>query len=88
MIQIAKTVFLNNVAGMKQILDLLEFKLGKKSPEFSYMKKQVMNSVYQNLKKTFKTLADEKILVRCKCKSNGRKGYSDCLCGGSGFVNK
>lgn len=89
MIQIAKIVFLNNLSAMKAILSLLEFKLGKKSPEYLYMKKQVMNYTYQNLKKTLKILTEEKVIEKCPCKHSLRKGYSDCKeCGGSGYRNK
>jgi hypothetical protein len=74
---------------MKKILDLGEYKFGKKSDDFKYYKKQVMDAVYKNLKKLFKHLVDEKILVKCNCKANLRQGYSDCeSCGGCGYKNK
>jgi len=88
-IQLAKLIFLNNLSVMKAILDLLEFKLGKKSDDYKYAKKKVMDSTYKNLQGTFKTLTDEKILVRCECKSKLRQGYKDCkYCGGSGYRNE
>ena len=85
--QIARIIFLNTLSAMKSILSLLEFKLGKKSPEYLYMKKQVMSDIYRNLKKTFKTLEENKILKICPKKCSLRKGYSDCSCGGSGYLN-
>ena len=87
--QITKLIFLNTLSVMKAELDLFEFKLGKKSDEFKYVKKRVMDLTYKGLKKLFKTLTDEKIIVRCECKAKLRQGYKDCpKCGGSGFRNK
>ena len=87
-IQFAKKIFLMNLSVMKQILDLGEFKLGKKSEDFKYFKKQVMNSFYKSMNKIFKELVNEKILMRCGCKAKIRQGYSDCpKCGGSGYCN-
>ncbi len=86
-IQIAKAVFLNSVASMKQILDLGKYKLGKDSEDFIYYKQQVMFYTYDNLKKLYKQFSDEKIIEKCPKKCSLRKGYSDCLCGGSGFIN-
>jgi len=88
-IQIAKNRFLSTLSIMKKILDLGEFKLGKKSDDYKYFKKQVMDYFYKALKKEFKLLVDEKIIEKCDCKANLRQGYSSCdLCGGSGYKNK
>ena len=74
---------------MKAELDLFEFKLGKKSDEFKYVKKRVMDFTYKGIKDLFKTLTDEKIIVRCECKAKLRQGYKSCpKCSGSGFRNK
>lgn len=86
--QIAKAIFHKNLSIMKKILDLGEFKLGKKSDDFKYYKKQVMDFFYKDLKKLFKQFEDEKILKRCVKKCSLRKGYSDCECGGSGYINE
>jgi hypothetical protein len=85
--QIAKAIFHNNLYIMKKILDLGEFKLGKKSDDYKYFKKEVMNSTYDSLKKLFKQLFDEKIIKKCNKKCNLRQGYSDCECGGSGYID-
>ena len=87
--QIAKAIFLMSLSIMKKILDLGEFKLGKKNDDCKYFRKQVFDYYYKALPKLFKNLADEKIIVKCQCKSKIRQGYSDCKdCGGSGYKNK
>lgn len=86
-LQIARNIFLTNLDTMKKILSLLEFKMGKKSNEYLYAKQQIMSFFYDNLKKQFKQLEAEKIIKRCPNKCNLKQGYSDCLCGGSGYIN-
>lgn len=87
-IQLAKALFHMNLSVMKKILDLGEFKLGKKSDDYKYFKKQTMDYFYKSMKKLFKQLVDEKILTNCSCKAKLRQGYSPCeKCGGSGFCN-
>jgi len=88
--QIAKEIFHKNLSIMKQILDLGAYKLGgKKSEDFLYYKKQVMDYTYKGLQKLFKQLVDEKILIKCECSAKLRQGYSDCeFCGGCGYKNK
>jgi hypothetical protein len=46
-----------------------------------------MDFTYKSLKKLFKSLEEEKIIKKCECKHSLRKGYSDCSCGGSGYIN-
>lgn len=89
-IEIAKEIFHKNLSIMKKILDLGEFKLGgRKSDDFKYYKKQVMDYFYKSMMTLFKYMEDEKILVKCDCKSKLRQGYSDCeYCGGCGYKNK
>jgi len=83
---IAKKIFWSQLSIMKKILDLLEFKHGKESEEFVYLKKEVMNKTYDGLKKLFRDLETNKIIKRCECNANLRKGYKDCeKCGGSGY---
>ena len=86
-LRIAKLMFLNTLSTMKQILDLGEYKMGKNSSEFCYYKKKVMDYTFESLKKTFKTLEENKIIKKCPNKCNLRQGYKDCLCGGSGYIN-
>lgn len=88
-IQVAKVIFLISLSIMKKILDLIAFKVDKKSADYLYYKKEIMNYFYTALKKLFNQFSDEKIITKCECKSNIRKGYNPCsLCGGSGFKNK
>jgi len=88
-LQLAKTIFLNSLSTMKKILDLGEFKLGKKTPDYKYFKKQTMDFFYKNLKKLYKQMVDDKIIEKCDCKAKIRQGYSECpFCGGSGYKNK
>lgn len=87
-IQIAKTIFLEFLAITKRILDLGEFKLGKKSDDYKYFKKQVFDYSYKGLNKIFRQLLDDKIIEKCPKKCKLRQGYADCECGGSGYINK
>lgn len=86
--QIAKFVFLNSLQTMKSTLDLIAFKVDKKSEIYLFYKKEIMSYTYKNLKKLFRELESEKLIVRCPKKCNLKKGYSDCLCGGSGYTNR
>lgn len=85
-IELAKCIFQTTLTIMKSQLDLGEYKLDEKS--FKYYKKETMDFAYNGLKKLFQTLEKEKIIERCEKKCNLRKGYSDCLCGGSGYKNR
>lgn len=88
-IQIAKTIFLSFLSTMKGILNLAEFKFGKKSDDFKFFRKETFDCFYKELIKLFKHLETKKIIEKCTCSSNVRKGYSDCpYCGGSGYKNK
>jgi len=88
-LQIAKVIFLTSLSIMKKSLDLIAFKVDKKSTDYKYYKKEIMNFTYNGLKKLFSQLSEDKIIMPCQCKARIRKGYSDCSkCGGSGFKNK
>ncbi len=88
-IQIARLIFLNSLSTMKKLLDLMAFKLDKRTGDYKYIKSQIMDFTYDNLRKLFKSLSDENIITKCECNHSLRKGYSPCkLCGGSGFRNK
>lgn len=86
-IQIARLIFLNSLDSMKRILDLIAFKVDKKSSDYKYYRKEIMNYTYRNLKKLFKTLKEAGVIKRCPNKCNPRQGFKKCLCGGSGFIN-
>ena len=86
-IQIGKIIFLECLDSMKKSLDLIAFKTDEKSKEYRYYKKEIMNNTYKSLKKIFKELEKEKIIEKCPSKCSLRKGYSNCSCGGSGYIN-
>jgi len=86
-IQIARAIYLGQLAIMKKLLDLMEFKMDKRTNDYKYTKSQIMDYTYEGLNKIYKKLEEEKIIERCSCGTNVRKGYKKCLCGGSGFRN-
>ena len=86
-IQIAGVVFLETLSIMKKTLDILKFKMGEKSPEFTFIRQEIMNYTYRGLQKLFKKLMEEKIIKKCDCGTNLRKGFKKCSCGGSGYIN-
>ncbi|MBN1467754.1 MAG: hypothetical protein JW924_03430 [Fusobacteriaceae bacterium] len=86
-IQVAKLIFHSSLSVMKKILDLEAYRIGKKSDEYNYFRKQVMDNIYQGLQKLFKQLETENIIQRCPKKCNLRQGYNPCDCGGSGYIN-
>lgn len=83
-----KIIYLDTLDTMKKILDLGEFKFGKNTDDFKYFKSKVMDYFYNGLTKLFKTLETEKIIEKCPNRCNLRKGYSKCLCSGSGYIMK
>ena len=87
MIQLARAIYLGQLAIMKKILDLAEFKFDKRTKEYKYFKSQIMDATYNGLKKLFEKLEQEKIVKKCSCGTNPRKGYRNCQCGGSGWIN-
>jgi len=81
-----KKIFLLNLKIMKEILDLLSLKFSKKSEDYKILKKEVMNSVYNNLKEFYQNLQNEKNIKRCPNKCDLRNGFDKCVCGGSGYI--
>ena len=87
--QIAKGIFSSNLQTMKSTLNLIAFKVDKKSEIYAYYKQEIMSYTYRNLKKLFKQLEEKKIIEKCKCSANLKQGYKSCpLCGGCGFCNR
>jgi len=86
-ISIAKEIYLNQLKITKKILDLLQLKFGKNSDEFKYLKKELFDYTYNNLKKLFTKLESEKIVKRCPKNCSLRNGYTTCECNGSGYIN-
>jgi hypothetical protein len=86
--QLAKTIFLTFLSIMKKILDLIAFKCDKKSDDYKFYKKQIMDYIYNGMRDLFKKLQSEKVIERCHCGADLRNGYSDCQeCSGSGYKN-
>jgi len=83
---ISKIIYLKSLNTMKKTLDLLGFKMDRRTKDFSYAKSQIMDYFYENLRKIFKEMEDNKILKKCSCGHSLRKGWTDCKCGGSGFL--
>jgi hypothetical protein len=87
-LQIAREIFLFSLSIMKEILSLMEFKMGKTSSDYLYYKKQVMDSFYLHMGTLFQKLESDSIIKKCGCGAHLRKGYQKCSdCGGSGFKN-
>jgi hypothetical protein len=86
-LNLSRQIYLTSLANMKEILDLVAFKLGVESKEYLYMKKKIMDSTYEKLLKLYKYLETNKLVKRCPKKCSLRKGYSDCECSGSGFID-
>lgn len=78
-----------NLAIAKNILDLLQFKMGKDTDEFKYMRKEIFDYVYNSLKKLFKQLEENEMVEKCTCNNKIRNGFAPCPeCGGCGFKDK
>ena len=85
--QIAKNIYLSALDTMKKILDLISFKMDKRTNDFKYAKSRIMDITYNNLNKLFKDLEKEGLIQKSKCEHSVRGGYKTCPCGGSGFCN-
>lgn len=87
-IHLPKEIYLSALAVMKKILDLLAFKFDKKSDEYLYLRKEIMDFTYNSLKKLFTKLETTKIIKRCPKQCSLRQGYTNCeFCNGSGYIN-
>ena len=87
--QLAKAVYLRQMAGMKEILNLGEFRIGsRESKEYKFFKKVVMDQFYNSMLDLFGSLEEKGILERCPCNTTIRQGYKPCPnCNGAGFCN-
>jgi len=86
-IQVAKNIYLQTLDTMKKVLDLIGFKMDKRTADFKYAKSQVMDYFYNNLNKLFKKLEQEGLIKKSNCGHSVRGGYKNCSCGGSGYTN-
>jgi len=87
--QLAKTLYLENMSSMKQVLKLGEFKMGgRDSQEYKYFKSVVMDKFYLPMLAFFEHLESLGLLEKCSCGTSIRKGYKTCQkCNGSGYCN-
>jgi len=87
--QLAKTLYLEYMSSMKQVLKLGEFKMGgRESQEYRYFKSIVMDKFYIPMLAFFEHLESMGLLEKCSCGTTIRKGYRPCpKCNGSGFCN-
>lgn len=86
-LQIPAEIYLKSLDTMKKILDLGEALFDMRTKQFKFFKSQVMDNTYENLRKLFKYLADNKIIQKCPKQHNLRQGYKPCQCKGSGYIN-
>lgn len=87
--QLAKAIYLRNMSAMKRVLDLGEFKIGKKdSEDYKYFKKVVMDETYNAMTDLFSAMEGRGMLTKCECGTSIRHGYKPCQnCNGAGYRN-
>ena len=88
--ELAKAVYLRLMSAMKEILNMGEFRIGKRgSSEYRYFKKVVMDEIYTSMNDLFESLEGRGILRTCECGSEVRNGYNkECaVCNGAGYRN-
>lgn len=87
--QLAKAIYLRNMASMKEILNLGEFKIGgRDSKEYKFFKKVVMDQFYNSMSDLFAGLESKGVLMKCPCGTSIRQGYKQCPnCSGAGHCN-
>ena len=87
--QLAKAIYLRNMSGMKEILNMGEFRIGnRESKEYKFFKKVVMDEYYNAMGDLFAKLEEKGILVKCLCGTSIRQGYKPCpKCNGAGYCN-
>ena len=85
--QIARTIYLSTLDTAKKVLDLIGFKLDKRTKDFAYARSQVFDYFYNNLNKLFRQLEKNGLIQKSKCGHSARGGYKNCPCGGSGYIN-
>jgi len=87
-IQIASIIYLAQLNTIKKILDLLQLKFGKESEDFKFLKKELFDYFYTDMKKLFIKLEAEKLIKKCPKGCSIRQGYTACeFCNGSGYTN-
>jgi hypothetical protein len=87
--QLAKALYLRNMSGMKEILNMGEFRIGnRESKEYKFFKKVVMDEFYNAMTDLFTKLEAKGVLIKCPCGTGIRQGYKPCShCNGAGHCN-
>ena len=87
--QLAKAIYLRNMTGMKEILNMGEFRIGNRdSKEYKFFKKVVMDEYYNAMTDLFAKLEEKGVLMKCPCGTSIRQGYKPCQrCSGAGHCN-
>jgi len=87
--QLAKAIYLRNMSGMKEVLNMGEFRIGdRNSKEYKFFKKVVMDEFYNAMSDVFSALEEKGVLARCPCGTTIRQGYQPCpQCNGAGHCN-
>lgn len=87
--QLAKAIYLRNMSGMKEILNMGEFRIGnRESKEYKFFKKVVMDEFYNAMTDLFAKLEGRGVLMKCPCGTSIRQGYKPCSrCNGAGHCN-
>ena len=87
--QLAKAIYLRNMAAMKEILNMGEFRIGgRESKEYKFFKKVVMDEFYNAMSELFVALEEKGVLMKCSCGTGIRQGYKPCQkCSGAGHCN-
>ncbi len=87
--QLAKAFYLRNMSGMKEILNMGEFRIGnRESKEYKFFKKVVMDEIYNAMTDLFAKLEAKGVLMKCPCGTSIRQGYKQCSkCNGAGHCN-
>lgn len=87
--QLAKAIYLRNMAAMKEVLKLGEFRMGgRESTDYKYFKKIVMDQFYNSMTDIFAALEKKGLLQKCPCGTTIRLGYKSCPnCNGAGHCN-
>jgi len=87
-IQIASEIYLRSLTIMKKVMDLVELAMDKRTKQWKYVRSQIFDYFYEELEKEFKTLLNNKVLQKCDCGANLRRGFKSCpKCSGSGYCN-
>ena len=83
-------LYQESLTAMKRILDIGEFKIGAaNSKEYSFFKREVMDSVYSALRNTLESWEDDGMARPCDMCSRAdlRKGWKPCACRGCGYLS-